>query len=113
MIEETILPPMQPKITIIHPSRQRPALALETVKKWMLSCDMPAGNVQYILSLDNDDPELPQYVAGWESLKFTTQFDLIALHNNASAMEAINNCAWGAAGNIIIVVSDDFDCPDG
>ena len=58
-------------ISIIHPSRQRPLMAYETYKKWMTNAVNPP-EVEYILSVDNDDPTLQQY--NWEFRKNIWQF---------------------------------------
>jgi len=92
------------KISIIHPSRQRPAMAYQTYKKWMSQCLHPK-DVEYILSVDNDDSTLQQY--NWEfreALDVTFQYN-----NNRSAIDAINVGAKLTNGRLLIVVSDDFD----
>lgn len=84
------------KISIIHPSRSRPKQALATMAKWRKNADNP---MEYIFSLDLDDPFRKQY-SGARML----------LNNNTSAIAAINFAAHYATGDLLIVVSDDFDC---
>lgn len=86
-------------ISIIHPSRSRPEKAYTTVKKWLreAGCD-----VEYILSLDQDDPMIEKYNYG---------IGMCAIHKNRSAIDAVNNAAKLTTGNILIQISDDFDCP--
>ena len=92
------------KISIIHPSRQRPLMAFETYNKWITNAfNIP--EVEYILSVDNDDPTLQQY--NWEfrgAIDVTFQYN-----NNRSAIDAINVAAKNAKGDLFVVVSDDFD----
>lgn len=96
---------MKPNITIIHPSRQRNQMALETKKKWMSKAQFP-HLIEYIVSVDNDDPTLQKY--NWA---FRNELDTIFdFNNNTTAIQAINNSAKKANGRILIVVSDDFDC---
>lgn len=96
---------MKPNITIIHPSRQRSHMALETKKKWLSKAQFPHA-IEYILSVDNDDPTLQDY--NWA---FRNELDTIFdFNNNTTAIQAINNSAKKANGRILIVVSDDFDC---
>lgn len=83
------------KISIIHPSRHRIKQALATREKWLLRADV---SVEYIFSFDTDDDTIPNYVYG---LRLP----------NKTAIEAINNAAKVATGDIIIVVSDDFGEP--
>lgn len=93
------------KISIIHPSRSRPEIAYETACKWLARSD---GKVEYILSLDHDDPLLEHY-----SDVFTSTLGVYRLyHNNKSAIDAINAGAKFSEGDLLIVVSDDFDCPE-
>lgn len=90
------------KISLIHPSRGRPEKALKTAKKWMIN----AGDVdiEYILSIDSDDPQRELYE------KYFADFETI-INPNRSAIDAINNAAKISNGDILIVLSDDFDCP--
>lgn len=94
-------------ITIIHPTRNRPEKALSTVRKWLSNADK-TENIEYLLSIDNDDKS--------DYSIFETigdEFDVDAYiwqTPNKSAIQAINICAEVCTGNILIVVSDDFDC---
>lgn len=91
-------------ISIIHPSRGRPHQSFQTIKKWILKADYK--NLQIILSLDEDDPALPTYE------KLYGDFPCVMLiRRNKSAVEAINIAAKVADGYIMVVVSDDSDCP--
>ena len=95
-------------ITIIHPSRSRPAMAFQTKNKWMSNALRPS-EIEYILSVDNDDPQLQDY-----NTEFKYSADVtIKYNNNNSAMQAINVVAPDSKGNLIVVVSDDFDCFEG
>lgn len=85
-------------ISILHPSRSRPEQAYATARKWL---DNAGCDVEYILSLDVDDPQKGHYRSTGNTI----------FNQNRSAVEAINNAARIAKGNILIVLSDDFDCP--
>lgn len=65
------------------------------------------GYFEIILSLDMDDPTLDEY---FELFQDVNAIRLV--NRNRSAVDAINNAAKVARGNIFIVVSDDFDCPE-
>ena len=82
-------------ISLIHPSRHRIKQALATREKWLLRAD---GPVEYIFSFDSDDDTIPAYIDG---LRLP----------NKTAIEAINNAAKIATGDLFIVVSDDFSDP--
>lgn len=88
-------------ISIIHPSRSRPEQAYQTAINWLgnAGCDC-----EYILSLDDDDRLLQEY-------GFATLFSRTMVNPNRSAIDAINIAAKVSQGDIIVVISDDFDCP--
>jgi hypothetical protein len=103
-------------ITIIHPSRSRPQLAYQTALRWVERIGLPETEFEYILSLDNDDPELWSYKNKFPCLNFT-----IFRGDNRSAIDAINfpakfySAYRGQEENskdFLIVISDDFDCPE-
>jgi hypothetical protein len=83
-------------ISIIHPSRGRPQKAYETAMKWL---DNAGCDVEYILSLDKDDTSLYNLDCNF------------VIGDNSSAIDAINNAAEFCKGDILLVLSDDFDCP--
>lgn len=99
------------KISIIHPSRNRPKEAFATAKNWLLKADNDLGaDFRYILSLDIDDPSLNDYNTLFENFGL---YGLSIVSKNRSAIDAINNAAKIATGDLLIVVSDDTDCPIG
>lgn len=92
------------KISIIHPSRNRPKEAFETACKWRDNADL---GFEYILSLDNDDNALSDYLKLFDNFGNTAKG---CTYDNKSAIEAINKAAKIATGDLLIVISDDFDC---
>lgn len=95
---------MNMQYSLIHPSRNRPEQAEETIKNWLNNAK-DKSSIQYILSVDIDDKYLKRYKA--LSNKYGTN---IHVAKNNSAIEAINRGARRSKGNVIIVVSDDFNC---
>jgi glycosyltransferase involved in cell wall biosynthesis len=89
-------------ISIIHPTRSRPEKSVETVDKW-IDLSSNYANIQLIVSLDEDDPKLDEYKQAYDSLAYI-------INRNRSCVDAINNAAKKANGDILIVVSDDTDC---
>lgn len=87
------------KVSLLHPSRSRPGHAYETASKWITRAGV---NVEYILSLDIDDPKFNEYQPSVNIIR----------NQNRSAVDAINNAAYKSTGDILIVVSDDTDCPE-
>jgi len=87
------------KISLIHPSRNRPQQGYETALLWIDSAD---NEVEYILSLDDDDETRINY------LELFPQQVIFSSNANRSAIDAINNAAKMATGDLLIVISDDF-----
>lgn len=94
------------KISIIHASRSRPEQAYNTFRTWTERAEN-WNNFDYILAVDFD--QRAEYANRF--LNFAGKFNFFPLPNK-SAIEAINNAAKIATGNLLIVISDDFDCPD-
>lgn len=96
-------------ISLIHPSRSRARTAYKTAMKWLQD---PGQPIEHILSIDSDDP----YISDYKFLlsdEVSGLFDTtkILVNENRSAIDAINNAAKECTGDIIVVMSDDFDCP--
>lgn len=89
--------------TLVHPTRSRPKKSFDTISKWMA---FAGQEVEVIISLDEDDPKLNEYYSAYHASPAT-----ILVQKNRSAIDAVNKAASVASGNIMIVVSDDFDCP--
>lgn len=94
------------KFSLIHPSRGRPKQAIETAQEWLKK----AGNVEveWILSLDQDDPALLVYQ---QELSVYSIYKLV-VSTNRSVVEATNQAAKRSTGDVLIYLSDDFKCPD-
>lgn len=92
------------KISIIHPSRSRVSEAEKTIKHWLNNAK-DKSQIEYILSIDKDDSSFKRYKTLSEELGINTHIAM-----NKSAIEAINRAARKCNGNLIIVVSDDFEC---
>lgn len=86
-------------ISLIHPSRGRPDLARKTALKWIQSAGV---EVEHILSLDTSDAQLGAYTA----------IDLQCISDNSNVVQATNTAAKKALGDILVYLSDDFDCFD-
>lgn len=84
-------------ISIIHPSRSRSEIANKVKQEWIDKAD---NEIEYIFSLDIDDVQATKYEG--RSI----------FNKNRSAIDAINKGAEVAKGDLLIVVSDDFSCPE-
>jgi hypothetical protein len=89
--------------SLIHPSRNRPEMAYKAFKNWMDKANHPS-DVEYILSIDGDEPKMGMY-----NELFHGKF--ITVNKNSNVVQATNNGAASSTGDILIYVSDDFDCP--
>lgn len=88
-------------ISILHPSRSRPEKSFATIQHWF-GLRSRSVDIELIISLDSDDPKLARY----HQLYSDSVAKIIENHNR-SAVDAINNAAKFATGDIFIVVSDD------
>lgn len=99
-------------ISILHPSRGRAVKSIETIEKWISRADIP---FELIVSIDRDDPTAETYIneysRRWLLNPNDTPCKKIIINENRSAVDAINNAARECTGQIMIVVSDDTDCP--
>lgn len=89
-------------ISLIHPSRGRPRKAYEAATKWISRSGV--NEIEYILSIDEDEPFAPEYQRLFTELTYIVR-------PNRSAVEAINNAAQKTTGDLLVVMSDDFECP--
>lgn len=96
------------KISLLHPSRQRVSMALQSTLTWLNRATDPSIEIEYFLSIDDTDPELEAYRKIYSNNFPNVK---VLVNSNRSAIDAINNAAKVCTGDILIVVSDDFDCP--
>lgn len=94
-------------ISLLHPSRGRAEKAGETYERWIGRITKPAY-IEYIISIDKSDPDLLRYMKVYD-----VQARSILVNDNNSVVEATNHAAERSAGDILIYLSDDFDCPEG
>ena len=93
------------RFSLIHPSRGRIERAGQAIAEWRSNAS-GRHDYEYLLSVDDDDPAREAYAA----LARDAGVRLI-VHRNRSIVDAVNNAARFANGDILIVVSDDFGCP--
>jgi len=132
---------ISPIITIIHPSRSRPEMAFETAKNWMYKALSPEGIQYVLsLDTDEPMMEEYDRLFNFDEILPLPARDSFVkcIAPNKTAVEAINvamkalclmkseggynvifprrstgldNSEKDKSNNLIIVVSDDFDCP--
>jgi len=99
------------RITLIHPSRNRPEMAHANYLNWIAKSEAHnSGNskiiIEHILSLDLDEPRYDDYVR-----LFGAHHIVRENTSDGYVVGATNAAAQYATGNILIYLSDDFDCP--
>lgn len=93
-------------ITLIHPSRGRPLMALQAFDEWTRKA-FSKDSIEYILSIDTSDRDQNHYFDNSENTGVN-----VIINANRSIVDAVNRAAEIAKGDIMVVVSDDFGCPD-
>lgn len=88
------------KFSIIHASYGRPDMAGETSRSWARSCSN-IYDYEYFISVDKSDAKLSEYLAKGERG--------VIINKTNTSVAAINNAAKKCTGDIIIVISDDFE----
>lgn len=94
-------------ISLLHPSRGRSKKALSTFTKWKNNAS-GLHKIEHILSLDYTDNELHNY-----KLLSYSDWTQIIIRDNKNCVQATNNAASACHGDILVMLSDDFDCPKG
>ena len=90
-------------ISLIHPSRGRPKQSLATVTEWV---KQSGTEVEVVVGLDHDDKCLKEYEENY--FLFACIFS-----DTPSVVNATNEAAKYASGDILVYLSDDFKCfPD-
>lgn len=88
------------KFSLLHPSRGRAYKSFNTTNKWLSNA---TSDVELIVSIDENDSSKEEYIKLYDGK--------VIVNNNKSSVEAVNNAAKASTGDILIVVSDDTDCP--
>lgn len=96
-------------ISLIHPSRLRPDKSFHNASKWL---NLAKTKCQLILAIDSDDPTAPRYKELYNTLH-DSEHEIGILHDkHLSVVHATNMAAAKSTGDILIYLSDDFDCPN-
>lgn len=96
-------------ISILHPSYGRPALALRTAERWLTRADNRL-NIEYIMCLSFRDPKAIEYTKALAAYKHLNL--KVVNTDEANMVVQVNYAAVKSIGDLLINVSDDFDCPE-
>lgn len=100
------------KVSLLHPSRGRPAQALQTETEWINKSGW--DDLEIVVSVDRSDDKSQLYM----DLNHGYLCDLleenahIIRSDNSCVVQATNHAAKISSGDILIYLSDDFRCPD-
>lgn len=94
-------------ISLLHPSRGRAKKSFQNATEWYEKSGI--YDVEIILSLDNDDPQIDEYLELYGQSPLTYQG---IYHDNSSVVEATNHAARWSRNDILLYLSDDFKCFD-
>lgn len=92
-------------ISLIHPSRGRAEKSVENVRNWIKKSTL---DTEVIVSIDLVDS---CYYTAYDDYNHPIHRVRIIQNDNKSVVEATNRAAKEAKGDILIYLSDDFDCP--
>lgn len=100
-------------ISVVHPSYGRPAQAFETYKEWLSLCVHPE-DVEYLVGLDDNDPDLDQYrqLFGSESTTFgRAEINVGDSRNNVQATNRLATIMSPTSELIVSIADDMSPCP--
>jgi hypothetical protein len=97
-------------ITLLHPSRGRVEKAYNTANKWF-ERRSHKYDVKHVLSIDFSDPENDNYRKHFHHINGISGRGQIITNNNESVVDATNKACLFSKGDILVYLSDDFDCP--
>lgn len=86
------------KISLLHPSRSRPEKSFNNSRMWLHLAGAPC---ELVVSLDHDDPKLKDYQRLYSGA---------IVNENRSVVDATNKAALASRGDILVYLSDDFEC---
>lgn len=89
-------------ISLIHPSRGRAIKSLQTTTRWLERSSKDIEG-ELLVSVDSDEPQMSVYES----------YPKLIINPNKNVVQATNAAAKEAKGDILIYLSDDFDCPEG
>jgi len=91
-----------PRISLLHATRGRPIQAIQTMTLWLQRASRPE-RIEYIFAVDQDD----------ESARVLKRFGGVTQPANGYSVGAWNTAARYSTGDILMQISDDWECPPG
>jgi hypothetical protein len=99
-------------ITVIGASRNRPEKMADVIENWSKKA-YDKSRIDFVVSLDDNDEKLELYkkLLDRKSKDLDVKINLL-VNENKNTVQAINRCKSYISGDLIIVFSDDTDCPE-
>jgi hypothetical protein len=101
------------QISVVHPSRNRVEMFAKTMRNW-LSKAYNLNEIEYIVSLDESETakNYVGYINAIDELSKEFGCEIkVSMEANFSCVDAVNSGAKKTQGELIVINSDDFDCP--
>jgi hypothetical protein len=99
------------KISVLHPSRQRPILAKTAFLEWLNTCEKPL-EVEYLLGLDSDDPVLDEYKNLFTQEDIDKQVGrfVMFISNTTNIPAVVNELGKivSSTSELLVVIADDM-----
>lgn len=89
------------RFSILHPCRSRVEKSWNCMSEWILRAGV---DLEVIISIDSNDPRKDEFLKVYEGFQ-------VIVNDNDNAVMAVNAAAKVSTGDVLIVVSDDFQCP--
>lgn len=101
------------KISLLHPSRNRSEKAAIAIQNWLQKSSNTI-EIEYILSLDIDEPQCRDYLSWLEKLYgIYNNVKVKCIKGNSDfVVAATNRAAKISTGDILVFMADDFNCPE-
>lgn len=101
------------KISLLHPSRDRSGKAAKAIENWLQKSSKKI-QIEYILSLDIDEPQFANYLSWLRKLEGLYSHVIVKHIRGYSdyVVAATNRAAKISTGDILVFMADDFDCPE-
>ena len=98
------------KISILHPSRQRPNLAKAIFLEWLKCCDNP-NQIEYLIGMDDDDSSIDEYkqLFQCEEIKQFGRFE-ICIEKTRDIPASINSLCRNVSptSELFVAIADDM-----
>ena len=99
------------RISLLHPSYNRPSMAYHTFCNWVNNAKNPS-EIEYLIGLDTNDPSCNEYQNIFSKNNIELGKLLIDIDSSTCAIQALNRVASKISdcSELIVEICDDIDC---